>query len=194
MRSSQAGLISLLIITGIIGCSTAGGNPSLPSLNSALDSAQMASTHALSGMWRFDLKPDEEQVDIMPIRGADMHINVLPFLEPPANVNLTIEGPPQFAGGVVTVDIGLKHPFPTQTLFTGFDVKGIVIGQGSDAIQDIPQMHFATENELRLLNADGYTRWWNPREFPPDAEAPMFGYKDGLLGRPDSVQEIGRAS
>ena len=40
----------------------------------------------------------------------------------------------------------------------------------------------------RLLNPDGYSRWWNPAEFPSNGT--IFGYTDGLLGAPDSVGDF----
>jgi len=36
------------------------------------------------------------------------------------------------------------------------------------------------------MNADGYTRWWNPHEFPVNTSTPHQGYIDGLLGKPNS--------
>ncbi len=41
------------------------------------------------------------------------------------------------------------------------------------------------DGDTRLLNADGYSRWWNPSEFPVN-DGTMFSYNDGLLGTPDS--------
>jgi outer membrane protein assembly factor BamB len=35
---------------------------------------------------------------------------------------------------------------------------------------------------LRLLNADGWTRWWNPTEFPSNGT--VFSYRDGVYGTP----------
>ena len=46
-------------------------------------------------------------------------------------------------------------------------------------------MKTAAANQTHLLNPDGFTRWWNPDEFPSDGS--MFNYKDGLLGTPDSI-------
>ena len=40
------------------------------------------------------------------------------------------------------------------------------------------------DDDTRLLNPDGLTRWWNPREFPQNGT--ILRYKDGLLGNPDS--------
>ncbi len=38
------------------------------------------------------------------------------------------------------------------------------------------------------MNPDGFTRWWNPSEFPQDGT--IFGYKDGLLGTTDSIADF----
>ena len=43
--------------------------------------------------------------------------------------------------------------------------------------------------DTRLVNADGYTRWWNPREFPMDGT--IFAYPGGKGWRGLSVVRIG---
>ena len=45
----------------------------------------------------------------------------------------------------------------------------------------------AGDGDMRLLNPDGYSRWWNPAEFPNNGT--IFGYNDGLLGAPDSYAD-----
>ncbi len=113
------------------------------------------------------------------------------FLEPPPLLYLTLESPPVFSGGVLDIDIGLRHPFLGLTQFTGFDVCGILISHGSlsgfdsDAALNIPG-----DGDTRLLNADGLTRWWNPTEFPPNETTPILGYKDGILGKPDEIADF----
>ena len=98
-----------------------------------------------------------------------MHVNVLPFLEPPPMVNLTLESEPIFDPiyNTVEVEVGLKHPFEGLTEFAGFDVKGIVISR-ADYPGVVPSntLKMPGPNRLRLLNADGYSRMWNPDEFP----------------------------
>jgi hypothetical protein len=73
-------------------------------------------------------------------------------------------------------------------MFTGFDVCGILISNGSISGFDDPALVMAGDGDTRLLNPDGYSRWWNPAEFPVN-DGTIFSYTDGLLGTPDSVAE-----
>ena len=171
------------------GCSSITNNPVTPTDTRDSEPAHQADTHQQWGLWQFAINPELGTVEFAPLREADLHINAVTFLEPPANVNISIEGAPQFSGGNVTVNIGITHPFTGLNKFTGFDVKGILIGHGSLSVHDLPAMVFADETQLRLLNPDGHTRWWNPEEFPAGA-ADHQGYKDGLLGAPDSVADF----
>ncbi len=113
-----------------------------------------------------------------------MHLNALPFLEPPALVFLSLETL-QFNGDIIEADIGLRHPFLGLTEFTGFDVCGVLISNGSISGFDDSALVMAGGDDTYLMNPDGLTRWWNPLEFPQDGT--MFAYKDGLLGAPYSV-------
>ena len=88
------------------------------------------SSHQCWGLWQIIGDPDTKTLEIKPLRGAELHLNALPFLEPPALVNLTIESL-LFNGNIVEVGIGLRHPFLALTEFTGFDVCGILISKGS---------------------------------------------------------------
>ena len=143
-----------------------------------------AQGHYLWGMWQMkaDLSPGE--LEVINLRGADMHLNALPFLEPPAMLNLTVESV-EFNGNIVDVDIGLTHPFLGSTEFTGFDVCGILITNDSINGFSDSSVIITGEGDTRLLNPDGYTRWWNPSEFPHTGT--KSGYTDGLLGIPDST-------
>ncbi len=55
---------------------------------------------------------------------------MLPFLEPPPFVYLSLESL-EINGNIVEADIGLRHPFLGLTEFTSFDVCGILISNGS---------------------------------------------------------------
>ncbi len=141
-------------------------------------------SHQLWGLWQFVANPEAATLEAIPLRSSEMHVNVLPFLEPPPFLNLTLESL-EFNGDIIEVEIGLRHPFLGLTEFTGFDVCGILITGGSvDGFSD-PDLVMAGEGDTRLLNADGYSRWWNPSEFPVN-DGTMFAYNDGLLGSPDS--------
>jgi len=83
------------------------------------------SVHQLWGYYEFRADPTSGTLDVIPLRGAEMHLNALPFLEPPPLVNLTFDSL-EFNGDIIEADIGLRHPFIGLTEFTGFDVCGIL--------------------------------------------------------------------
>ena len=66
---------------------------------------------------------------------------------------------------VLDLDIRIVHPFPTMLEYSGFDVKGIFITKGTLTGFSDAGLTLANTGETRLLNPDGYTRWWNAREF-----------------------------
>ena len=181
--------LSLLVITAVLlaamyGCSS-GTAPVVPGTGPVL--TQAASSHELWGLWQFTADPSRRTLDVAALRTGEMHLNALPFLEPPALVNLTLESV-QFNGNIIEADIGLRHPFLGLNEFTGFDVCGVLITNGSVSGYEDPDIVMAGEGDTRLLNPDGWTRWWNPAEFPTGNT--MFNYKDGLLGTPDSTADF----
>ena len=185
MRIQFLFIIVLMVVT-IFGCSQ-GSSPMIPvePVGSELSADAIESTHVLWGLWQFVCDPDSGTVDIVPRRYSDLHLNALRFLEPPAGLYLSLESPPQFTGNVLDIDIGLRHPFLGLPQFTGFDVCGILISCGSVTGFDDPDIIMKGEGDTRLTNADGYTRWWNPDEFPYNSGQPIYGYQDGLLGMSD---------
>ncbi len=179
--------IALTLIIGLFifcGCA-GGGNPStvVAPVDATGINAQTASSHSCWGLWQFTADPVNETLDVVPLRLVDMHLNAIPFLEPPANLYLTIESL-AFNGDIIDVDIGLRHPFLGLTKFTGFDVCGVFISSGNQTGFDDPDLVMAGEGDTRLMNPDGLTRWWNPAEFPVN-DGTIFSYKDGMLGTPD---------
>jgi hypothetical protein len=166
-----------------LGCSKSEHSPvNIDPVKGLTDNApQLCGGHALWGLWEFHCDPAAGTFDAIPLRDADMHLNALRFLEPPANVYLTIEKV-KFQGTTVEVDIGLRHPYLGQPRYSGFDVCGILITSGYLIGFNDPYVCMTGPGDTRLLNPDGYSRWWNPLEFPHTNT--MFGYKDGLLGVP----------
>jgi len=182
---------ALTLIIGLIifcGCS-GGGNPSavVTPIDGTGINAQTTSSHTCWGLWQFTADPVNRTLDVVPLRLADMHLNAIPFLEPPVNVYLTIESL-AFNGDMIDVDIGLRHPFLGLTEFTGFDVCGVFISNGSKTGFDDPDLVMAGEGDTRLMNPDGLTRWWNPAEFPVN-NGTIFSYQDGMLGTPDAIAD-----
>ncbi len=176
-------LFALLALN--FGCSQ-GSSTVLPDpLSKGRDS--QTTTHSILGAWTITLDGVNMEVDVVPLRTSEFHLNLLPFIEWKGIsslmiANFTIDSIKNTAG----LDIGIPHPFPGLLRFSTFDTKGIIITDGSlSGYSSDPEIILSGPDELRITNADGMTRWWNPREFP--LYDSMFGYSDGIYGRPDSM-------
>ncbi len=184
-RNIVLSILTILVLLAL-GCSGNGASPvTAPVQERVTESA--GGSHQLWGLWQISANPEKQTLDIAMLRAADMHLNALQFLEPPPFVNLTLESL-KFNGDLVEADIGLRHPFLGLDEFTGFDVCGILITDGSVTGYADSDIRMAGDGDTRLLNPDGFARWWNPSEFPIN-NGTMFSYKDGLLGTPDSVAD-----
>jgi len=185
MQNSIRMLVLLLVIALIAGCSSSGISDVTAPFETGKE-ATVGNSHQLWGYFQFIADPVAGTLDVVPLRDTAMHLNALVFLEPPPLVNLTLESL-KFTGDIIDADIGLRHPFLGLTEFTGFDVCGIFISNGSITGFSDSKLRMAGDGDTRLLNPDGYSRWWNPAEFPIGNT--MFSYKDGLLGAPDSYAD-----
>jgi hypothetical protein len=184
-------LFSLLFV---VSCSSHdSSNPTDPGLN-ILDGTPEAveiseSGHDLLGF--FDVIYDQSSGDMtaIPVRSSQWHLNALTFIENaewgPAiqftNVSLS--------DNVIDVDVSITNPFPGIPQFSGFDMKGIIIGPADMTDPIDPSCRWAGSSAaLRLLNADGWIRWWNPTEFPYNGT--IFSYKDSIIGTSDSANYL----
>jgi hypothetical protein len=180
--------ISILALTIIIAfsilpaCSDVTNAPSHPALNGEA-AIPAPGTHQLAGLWDVEVIPDgagSAEVIFKPLRSSQVHLNVVGIMESGGGPAVGIIPPVTLADGILDVNIQLTHPFPDLDKFTGFDVRGILIGHGS--IGGFSEsMFYAGVNDMDLLNADGHTRLWNPTEYTGS------GYIDGALGKPDSI-------
>jgi len=161
----------------IAGCSS---NPAVPEIRPA-DEPQAAvqatpSSHQLMGYHFMVIDTSSGEFDIIPARSAEWHFNLTGILNSTMGVGAAgVPAETDLASGIITMDITLAHPFATNDNLSGFDVKGILIvpgtlNTGSHILSDT--------DETCLVNADGFTRWWNPTEFTSTG---IFGYTDGLL-------------
>jgi len=147
-------------------------------------------SHALWGLYQFSIDPDANDLEIVPLRAATLHLNALKFLEPNGQYGLV-----QLDGGlawnpdktVLDLDLKVIHPFSGLDKFSGFDVRGIVIPKATLSGFSDPDLITSSMTDMRLLNPDGYTRWWNPTEFPGNT---IFSYVDGALGQDDAVWDF----
>jgi len=172
-------------------CAGSSGGPVSPDLSPPPDLAsgrEMQSggsgTH-LWGLWEIHIDPVNETVEAVPLRAPSYAANINRFVDgPPSNLllrNMVVDDQPGYTD--ISLEVGLRHPFPGQNTFTGFDVLGVFMGQGSKVYPGTVPLPVAGDNDQRLLNADGYTRWFNRPEFKEAGQQlHLFGYDPGRAG------------
>jgi len=183
-------IFSLIVLLAVLVSCSGSSSPVTPGTHAdspgltARESSMAGSSHVLWGLWEVAIDSSTGTVDAVPLRTAEFNANVTNFLQPPfAPINLmklTIHPTSDLPGGYVDCDITLEHPFKALPQYRGFDVRGIFMADGSLPVESVSGLTRAASDEARLLNADGYTRWWNSSEFGPDGT--IFGFQFGKLG------------
>lgn len=145
-----------------------------------------SSNRILWGFYQVSIDRRDLSVDISPLRTAEFNGNVMRFLHPPYTpihlMKILILPGSIPLEGYIEAEITFSHPFPGLNKFRGFDVRGIFMADGSHQSQHDPSLIYSdsSKNEAILINADGYTRWWNSTEFTDPM--PLLSYKPGKLG------------
>ena len=185
MRLNLIVLLTAVAIA-LMGCSGGGGMPLTPTIpgmditdTEGLDNLRVGmmpdNGNFLWGLWQGTIDLASSQVELTPLRQVEFHMNMASVLQD-YTPGLSYE----FKGfdmieKAVDVDVTITHPFPN-TDFRGFDVRGIFMGPGNTVTsQSDPGIIYPALDGTRVLNADGYTRWWNAQEF---TTAGKFGYDD----------------
>lgn len=169
-------------------CATACAGPSNPNTpDIQIPDSDFSSETQLSRnlLWYGIIEFDPlKGISIIPARGPATHFNVRSFLEEgPCSDCLRIRNIELMPDDVLGFDIQMIHPFPGLDRLTGFDVRGIVLFNGSE---EWPGHGLTVPESMlgdgELLNADGYTRLYNPVEFPPDSLGmPLWEYSRGRM-------------
>ncbi len=165
-----------------VGCSGGSGVPVIPPVSG--DGVDLTGTraaggepggHVLWGFWRGVVDLESGQFEMVPLRGAAFHVNIAGLLEDaPGGLSVHVNSldVPQ---RLLDFDLTISHPAPNSDL-RGFDVRGILMGPGDTIVAESdPTLVFNAPSGTMLLNADGYTRWWNAVEF---TKAGFLGYDD----------------
>jgi len=168
-------LVSLAMLALLAACAGNPASPPIQSESAIRESLAGENPHSLVGYWFVIVDTQERSVEVVPVRTTAMHLNVTGVLN--VTMGVSAKGAPggDPPNGLFSLDVTLKHPFAAKPKFSGFDVKGILMTPGS---VDLGGPIFAGLTDTRLMNADGYTRWWNPTEF---TKAGVFGYTPGNL-------------
>jgi len=137
--------------------------PISPSLSQNVAPRADSTVHYLCSFYDVLVDPEEMKLELIPLRETGMHWNVLKFLEQgPCTTCVKLTGMVPSGNGTVLVDVIVKHPFSNPN-FTGFDVRGIVMFNGS---RYFPGAELNSSDRSlgdgELVNADGYTTLYNP--------------------------------
>jgi len=181
------GVLTILACVLLLSCARSSTGPILPAADPAQTARASDSSQgrAVWGLWDVTIDPSSGTIEAVPLRGAEFKANVTMFLQPPAGKtsNLKFENldlTDYFTEGVLTLDVGLTHPFPGLDVYTGFDVMGAFMHDGSYISSYDPGATWGRKGvDAVLLNADGYTRWFNALEFPKPG---ILGYTPGAMG------------
>jgi hypothetical protein len=186
-------IIALALFAGACAQGTGAFNPSAPSTDKVTPTAQADSQgledgHNLLGYWMISVDADKLTYTISPVRSANMHLNVLNWIETkPCSNCLTISNIQIDVYKNLTLDVTLKHPF-TVAKFSGFDVRGIAM---FDANLNLPGLGLTTSalysGDATLENADGYTTLYNPGTVGNGTQGYIQGKKAPKNPVPNSI-------
>jgi len=168
----------------LVGCSGNSAQPAAPSVGSDEPVREQSGGggRTLWGYYAGSADTETGRFELLPLREANLHLNLVSTLNKTAGITTKVlMGESNPTQGRFTVRITLHHPYAGNPVYAGFDVRGIFITGAAHAIG--PNLWVAGDGEPRLLNPDGWTRWWNPLEF---INPGYFGYVDGILGPPNT--------
>ncbi len=179
--------LCLLILTG---CSGDGSNPALPATGLALTSGpddqaregQQSRPH-LIGYYDVLLDLENHGFELVPNRSIDFALNLMVFLNNPTGLSFNVNdvfSAPDYVD--IDIDITLNHPLD-DAMFDIYDVRAIFMGDGTEAMSyDSDLIYGGAGTHQGLINADGYSRWFNPTGFYGGT---LFDYVPNFLSTPD---------
>ncbi len=180
-------MISVVLLSVVLlwGCSVSDpispdGGTDRQDLTQAPQSTLLSSDNYLWGVWEIVIDPVSLEIAINQIRQGTFHANVRQFLEEgPCTSCLSIMPPiiPQTYGMDVT--LALTHPFPGLDQYTGFDVRGIVLLEGTYDFDIFSMLTTrAGAGDPSVLNHDGWTTAFNAIDYTLPG---ILGYSPGTM-------------
>jgi hypothetical protein len=168
----------------LIGCSGGTSEPVTPDVNAEEPARRQLGSpgRVLWGYYEGFADTETGTFELTALRGVSTHFNLVSILNQTGGITTKViwsEGNPTM--GNFTLKITLHNPYAGSPIINGFDVRGIFITGAAHPIGS--NLWVAGEGEPRLINPDGWTRWWNPLEFITPG---LFGYVDGILGPPNT--------
>jgi hypothetical protein len=185
-RSLQATLMIICCLI-IFGCSQNTDSPVSSNINpgetgQSSNPAVSSGNNFLLGYYDVYFDIQNQKFEAVFNRSASFTLNIVPFLNKmtiPQN-GITLDSivihndDPSFIG--VDVTFSIYHPFPGYPQYDAYDMRGVLIGNGSRVL-DYDGLRTPEHTvDLWMNNPDGYTRWFNPTEFTTEL---IFGYAPG---------------
>ena len=187
-KIATAAMVTILVM---VGCSCA--TPIAPEIQNPIPQYQVqrsldAGPYRLLGEWTFFIDTENERVDVVPRRDLHMHLNALKFLEDYCKDCLEITSIKNNGDSTIDLTVRITNPFNGFPQYTGFDVKGIIMFNGSFECENrsvhIPlptptyRISWREMGDPEVLNPDGYTPRWNPN-YESGSDLPIFNYWPG---------------
>ncbi len=188
--------VSMFLVCAMLSCSGGLGAPVSPAGSASGTGSSLAaqqtpdssgSSRYLWGYWTMRWNPEAQKLEAIPLRTTELHVNVVRALEDGMCLTCLVIGKNEFnADGDLEVHIFIIHPVEDTPefdadVFTGFDVRGIAIFEGTYYFDENGlKTSWHEYDEFTLVNADGYTKLWSPAAYPPDwFGRPIFEYYPG---------------
>ena len=142
--------------------------------------------YRLWGEYSIYINDTHDQVEVVPKRQPRFHLNALKFLESYCTDCVKPLKMKNNGDGTVDLTIMIKHPFPGMPEYTAFDVKGIIMFNGSlkfsgSLSYPFPKHFYVSWKEKgdpEVLNPDGYAYRWSP-VYESASDKPIFNYFQG---------------
>jgi len=154
--------------------------------------------YRLWGEWTLYFPESRDRVDVIPRRDSQAHLNVLKWLEGDCTDCLEITDVFNNGDSTINLTVQIRHPKPTKPEFTGFDVKGIIMFNGSYELPSVspfapyPDDFLISWSELgdpEILNPDGYTVRWSP-SYVSGSNLPLLNYYPGKYANASSTANL----
>jgi len=194
MRSMGFMIIALMMTAG---CAHLREAPVAPSIDSSLPAVRSSATDSpfrLWGEWTFYIPATHDRVDVVPRRQARLHLNALKFLEDYCNDCLQITKIKNNGDGTIDLTVKLAHPFKGFPQYTAFDVRGIIMFNGTFAWNQYPDVYeelpvpdpclisWREMGDPEVLNPDGYEYRWSP-VYESGSDMPIYNYWPGKYSK-----------
>lgn len=185
-------ILAITVISAVAICSCA-ANSSDPVSNTTPENITGCgeiefSSRRLIGYGLGFIPESHDSIEFTPLRNVDLHLNIRQWLEDfPCTTcfkvkNIVVDLPQH----QINCDIELTHPFPGMNNLSLFDVRLIIISDGSLHFPGMSRtVPYAPLGDFTILNPTGFTHMWNTVDFGPGSgPAAFLEYSKGKIASP----------